>query len=101
MKQISPIKIWRNSENIRSLVGKKGKILGFTMIRVAPGDFSAYGSYPVAIVLLDNKSKMIVQIVDANESDLVIGKKVVLVLRRSRLEDTEDVIAYNIKGKLL
>ncbi len=101
MKQTSPIKIWRSSENIRSLVGKQGKIVGYTMIRVAPGDFSAYGSYPVAIVLLENKSTTILQIVDAKETDLAIGKKVVLVLRRSRLEDKEDVISYNIKGKLI
>lgn len=101
MKQISPIKIWRNSDNIRSLVGKKGKIIGYTIIRVAPGDFSAYGSYPVAIVLLENNSTQIIQVVDAKEADLAIGKKVTLVLRRSRLEDKEDVISYNIKGKLL
>lgn len=101
MKHTSPIKIWRNGKAIKSLAGKKGEIIGYTIVRVPPGDFSAYGSYPVAIVKLENKSTMIVQIVDALESDLVIGKKIILVLRRSRLEGKEDVISYNIKGKLL
>lgn len=101
MKNTSPIKIWRDTKHIRSLVGKEGKILHFTIIRVPPGDFSVYGSYPVAIVLLANGGKTIVQIVDANKDTIKIGKKVKLVLRRSRLEGEEDIISYNVKGKLL
>lgn len=101
MKNISPIKIWRNTKHTRSLVGKEGEILLFTIVRVPPGDFSVFGSYPVAIVLLSNGEKVIVQIVDATEDMIKIGKKVKLVLRRSRLEGEEDVISYNVKGKLI
>ncbi len=53
--------------------------------------------YPIVIVELANKERMIGQLVDWTNDDLVFGREVVAVLRRTRIEEKDDVISYNIK----
>lgn len=96
MKQ-SPVKLWRRNKLHPSAFGKTGVILSFTIIRVPPGAFTKYFYYPVIIVKMDDGSNRIGQLVDCEEKDVKIGRKVKTVLRRSRLEDHEDVISYCIK----
>lgn len=100
MTSISPVKIWRRKKHLTLEVGKEGTIITYTIIRVAPGKFTKYPCYPVVIVAYDNGEQMIGQLVDCEESDVVIGKKVISVFRRSRLEGKDDVIAYCVKFKL-
>jgi uncharacterized OB-fold protein len=97
----SPVKLWRRQENTSSLVGKKGKILQWTMIRVPAKSFAEQAPYPVVIVKMQNGKNMIGQLVDWQEEDLAIGKEVVSVLRRLRTEGKEDVIYYHTKFKPL
>lgn len=97
----SPVKLWRRQKNTSSLIGKKGKILQWTTIRVPAKSFIDQAPYPVVIVKMQNGENMIGQLVDWREKDLVAGKEVVSVLRRLRTENKEDVIYYNIKFKPL
>lgn len=97
----SPVKLWRRQENTAQLIGKKGKILQWTMIRVSAKSFVDQAPYPVIIVKMQNGENMIGQLVDWQSKDLIIGKEVVAVLRRLRTEGKEDVIYYNIKFKPL
>jgi uncharacterized OB-fold protein len=97
----SPVKLWRRQENTSSLVGKKGKILQWTMIRVPAKSFAEQAPYPVVIVKMQSGKNMIGQLVDWQGEDLAIGKEVVSVLRRLRTEGKEDVIYYHIKFKPL
>lgn len=98
---ITPVKIWRRKEGTTSLIGKKGIIEGFTMVRVAPIGFSQYAPFPVVIVKFSTGKKTIGQLVDYQMPDLLIGRKVVAVLRRLRTEGKKDVIPYGIKFKPL
>lgn len=93
----SPVKLWRRQKNTAALIGKKGKILQWTMIRVPAKSFMDQAPYPVVIVIMQNGENMIGQLVDWQKEDLVIGREVVSVLRKLRTEDKDDIIYYNIK----
>ncbi|MEK7450969.1 MAG: OB-fold domain-containing protein [Patescibacteria group bacterium] len=97
----SPVKLWRRQKNTATLIGKKGKILQWTIIRVPAKSFMDQAPYPVVIVKMQNGENMIGQLVDWQKKDLIIGKEVVAVLRRLRTEHADDIIYYNIKFKPL
>ncbi|MDP2638016.1 MAG: OB-fold domain-containing protein [Candidatus Levybacteria bacterium] len=97
----SPVKLWRRQKNVASLIGKKGKILLWTIIRVPGKSFVGLAPYPVVIVKMEDGEKMIGQLVDWDEKDLRPGRQIISVLRRLRTEDKEDIIQYNIKFKPL
>ena len=95
----SPVKLWRRQKKSSSLIGKKGRILLWTIIRVPGKSFTDQAPYPVVIVKMQNGENMIGQLVDWQEKDLRVGQEVVSVLRRLRTEGQEDIIYYNIKFK--
>jgi uncharacterized OB-fold protein len=97
----SPVKLWRRQKKVASLIGKKGKILLWTFIRVPARSFVDQAPYPVVIVKLLNGENMTGQLVDWQEKDLKIGREVISVLRRLSSEEKESVIYYNIKFKPL
>lgn len=98
---ISPVKLWRNQKNVADLVGKTGRIVSWTVIRVPPADFTDQAPYPVALVELDGGGRITAQIVDWQETHLKTGQKVITVVRRITKPSTEGVIPYGIKGKPL
>ncbi len=95
----SPVKIWRNQKNIARLIGQKGKIVSWTIIRIPPEGFSYQAPYPVALVRLEDGEKVLSQMVDYRENNLKIGQKVITVLRRTRESKEDEVIPYGIKVK--
>lgn len=98
---ISPVKVWRRQKKISSLLGKEGRIVTHSLIRVAPKSFIAQAPYPAVIVKLDNGESMIGQLVDFEKEDVRIGRKVIAVFRRVGIENNDDVIPYVIKFKPL
>ena len=99
MNTQSPVKIWRNQKNIAKMLGKEGSILSWTIIRVPPGGFSSLAPYPVVLVDLNGGSRICAQLVDWVESDLVVGKKVKVIVRRISEPTIEGIIPYGIKVK--
>jgi len=97
----SPVKLWRRQKNVSSLIGKKGKILQWTIIRIPAKSFVDQAPYPVVIVKVQNGENMIGQLVDWQKEDLRVGREVACVLRRLSTEEKEAVIYYNIKFKPL
>lgn len=94
---ISPVKIWRRQKEIKHVLGKKGKIVTWTIIYVAGSDFKKFAPYPVAIVELLNGEKATGQLVDYSPKDLKKGQEVIAILRKVRESSDEDVITYGIK----
>jgi len=95
----TPVKLWRRQKDTTSLIGKKGKILQWTMIRVPSKSFASQAPYPVVIVEMENKKNMIGQLVDWQKEDLKNGREIITVLRRHATQDKESVIPYIIKFK--
>ena len=83
------------------MIGKKGKIVAWTIIRVAAKEFNHQAPYPVVIVKLENEQQAIGQLVDWQQEDLANGQNVIAVLRRTGVQDHESVITYSIKFKPL
>ncbi|PIU36400.1 hypothetical protein COS77_03485 [Candidatus Roizmanbacteria bacterium CG06_land_8_20_14_3_00_34_14] len=98
---ISPVKIWRRQKDIRKILGKKGKIFLWTKIFTPGTGFKKYAPYPVVLVELENNEKVYGQLVDHEEKDLKIGKKLISVLRKVRTASVDGVIAYGIKFRPL
>ena len=94
---ISPVKVWRNQGSIAKTLGKRGKIVSYTMIRVGPKGFESQIPYPVVLVEFNKGDRITGQLVDWEEKDLKIGKEVEAILRRIREPDPEGVIPYGIK----
>jgi hypothetical protein len=95
----SPVKLWRRQDDTIVAIGKTGKILLWTIIRVPAKSFTDQAPYPVVIVKMDNGKKMVGQLVDFENENLVAGQKVEAVLRRLKTEGKEDAIYYHIKFK--
>ena len=95
----TPVKLWRRQKNVAELIGITGKILHWTIIRVPAKTFMNEAPYPVVIVELSNKQRMIGQLVDWENADLKKGRKVIAVLRKLFTADPESIIAYTIKFK--
>ncbi len=83
------------------MLGKTGIIKSWTIIRLPPADFGYQAPYPVVIVSLDNGESIVAQMVDYDEKDLSIGKRVITVVRRTVQVKTDDVVPYGIKVKPL
>jgi len=94
---ISPVKIWRHQKKIASLLGKEGKIISFTFVRVPPQGYEKEAPYPVVLVELENGKRLVGQLVDWQEKDLILGRRVKAVYRRVKQPDSEGIIPYGIK----
>jgi len=97
----SPVKLWRNQKHTQILLGKKGVIVSWTIIRVPPEGFSNQAPYPVVVVRLENKEMITAQMVDWEESQCRIGQYVRVILRRISEPSSEGVIPYGLKVKPL
>lgn len=98
---LSPVKLWRNQKKVGEMLGKTGKILSWTVVRVPPADFSDQAPYPVVLVELDDGGRITAQLVDWEDKNLKIGQKVATIVRRMVKPNTEGVIPYGIKVKPL
>jgi uncharacterized OB-fold protein len=99
MNTHSPVKIWRNQKYIANMLGREGVIVSWTVIRVPPGGFSSFAPYPVVVVDLAGDGRITAQLVDWMESDLAVGRRVRVVVRRISEPTTEGIIPYGIKVK--
>ena len=98
---ISPIKIWRHQKKIAKHIGQTGKIVSFTLVRVAPLEFKQQAPYLVVIVKMKNGRTMVGQLVDWKNKNLKIGQEVKVVYRKIREPDSEGIIPYGIKFKAI
>ena len=76
---------------------KRGKIISYTTVYYAPREFQKYAPYVVAIVELENGTRILAQITDINPSEVHIGMHVEATLRKLREQGKEGIIEYGIK----
>jgi uncharacterized OB-fold protein len=96
---ISPVKVWRNQKFVSRMIGKTGRIISWTIIRVPPADFGFQAPYPVVIVEFKNGDRCTAQMVDYASKHFRVGQKVITVVRRTVQPQTDAVIPYGIKVK--
>ncbi len=77
---------------------ENGKIVTFTIIRVAPQQFETEVPYAIAIVELENGVRLTTQVVDCNPEKLEIGNSIKLVFRKVQEEGKTGIIKYGYKA---
>jgi uncharacterized OB-fold protein len=95
----SAVTVWRKQKKDKLALGKKGKIITWTTINVAPPKFASMTPYSVVLVELENNEKVYGQLVDFEEKDLQIGTEVISILRRAGDVGKEQIIEYSVKFK--
>jgi uncharacterized OB-fold protein len=79
------------------ILADKGKVITYTIIRVAPQPFVDQSPYAVGIVELDDGVRLTGQIVDCNFEDLKTGARVRIEFRKIYQEGESGVIYYGYK----
>jgi uncharacterized OB-fold protein len=75
----------------------EGKLITYTVIRVAPTGFEDQGAYALGIVELPGGVRITTQIADCPISDVKIGMKVRVEFRKIRDEGHEGIHCYGYK----
>lgn len=97
----SPAQVWRTTKQLHKQLGKKGKIVVWTRIFVAPSGYEAELPYIVAIVEFEDGTRKSLQVVDYTEEQLKPGQTVITAIRRIGNAKPEEVITYGVKVKPL
>jgi len=78
-----------------------GKIISYTKVYVPPEGFKNEAPYYLAIIELENKARVLSQIVDSEPEKIKIGAKVKKVFRRIAEPDKYGTITYGYKFKVV
>ncbi|MEM4723634.1 MAG: Zn-ribbon domain-containing OB-fold protein [Candidatus Hadarchaeum sp.] len=76
----------------------RGVVETYTVVRVAPSIFMGQAPYPLAIVRLENGTRLLTQVVDCEPAELRIGLPVRLEFRRIFAEGRAGIICYGHKA---
>jgi uncharacterized OB-fold protein len=86
----------RSFETVR--LSEEGKIVTFTIVRVASEKFSKQTPYAVGIVELQEGIRITTQIVDAELDKIEVGQHVKLVFRRVQEDGRAGILCYGYKA---
>lgn len=89
----------KNFETVQ--LNREGKILTFTIIRVAPDKFSKETPYVVVIIELNDGVKITAQVTDCDIDKVEIGAKVKIVFRKIQDEGKWGLHCYGYKAVLI
>jgi uncharacterized protein len=96
---ISPVASWRQQKSLFQSIGQTGTIISWTIIHVAPLNFTDQTPYPVVLVRLSNGSQLTSQLVDYDSAHLHAGQKVIVVVRKTFQPAPTEIIPYSLKFK--
>ena len=75
----------------------EGKVVTYTVIRVAPSQFGDLNPYALAIAELTDGTKVMAQVADCNVDEVKIGMPVQIEFRKVQSEGSHGVLAYGYK----
>jgi uncharacterized OB-fold protein len=78
----------------------KGKLVTYTVIRVAPRDFTDEAPYAVGIIELEGGVPIQCQVVDCTVEELKIGVPVKIEFRKIKEEGEAGILCYGYKAVL-
>ena len=79
-------------------MGREGKILSHTVIRVPPSPQADEAPYAMAIIEMDDGPRVTTQVVDYSDGQLEIGQRVKLEFRKIQAEGAAGIINYGYKA---
>ena len=89
----------REFETIK--LSDEGKILTYTIIRVASDAFSKITPFAIAVIAVDSGARLMTQIADSPIDKVKIGEKVKLVFRKIQDEGKSGLHCYGYKAVLM
>ena len=92
--KVSPAKYWRENKKWSDLIGKAGKVIFATEIKVSSPELQEYLPYSFAIVEVDGKKY---EFMGEKGAKLKRGDKVELALRKNMSVEKSSLINYGIK----
>ncbi len=94
-RDIDPTNGDRNCEIVN--LPDTGKIVTFTVIRIAPGQWGDVQPYALAIAELTDGTKLMAQMTDCDVDEVKIGMEVRLEFRLIQSEERHGVLSYGYK----
>ena len=88
-------------EFVKVQLSNAGKIITFTIIRVAPEQFATETPYVVAVVETEDGVRITTRIADCQPEEVEIGQPVKLVFRKLQKEGKTGVLCYGYKAILV
>ncbi|MGI8420084.1 MAG: Zn-ribbon domain-containing OB-fold protein [Candidatus Levyibacteriota bacterium] len=95
------VSAWRKTKTLPAELGKKGRMLVWTRLFIAPKGYERDVPYVVAIVDFGEGDRQTLQVVDCDFDKLHIGQEVITTIRRIGTVDAADIINYGVKVKPL
>lgn len=89
----------RNIERIK--LPRKGKVLNYSVIWNAPRGYEYYTPYVVALIELEDGTRIFSQLTDVNPEEVKEGMEVEMVIRKTRVSGESGLIAYSYKFRPL
>ena len=74
-----------------------GKVITYTVIRTAPGQWTDIAPYALAIAELTDGTRLMAQVVDCDVNEVKIGMEVRIEFRRVQTESHHGVLSYGYK----
>ena len=86
-----------DTEKEKVILPETGKIVTYTVIRVAPSAWGDVSPYALAVAELTDGTRVMAQVTDCNVDDVKIGMEVRLEFRRIQSEGHHGVLSYGYK----
>ncbi len=74
-----------------------GKLVSYTVIRVAPSMFTDQAPYALGIAELENGTRLLAQIADCDVENIKVGMEIRIEFRRIQTDDHHGVLSYAYK----
>jgi uncharacterized OB-fold protein len=82
----------------KMILKPEGKVLSYTVIRVAPSQFVDQAPYALAIIELDDGVRIMAQVADCDLEKLAIDMRVAIEFRKIYDEGESGIICYGYKA---
>lgn len=92
-------RVWRYNERRKKYLGEMGKIVSYSIVRIAPTGLMERTPYIVAVIEIGSEF-VVGQVVDYDLDSIKTGMKVVGVLRRLFNVSSDGVLLYGVKFSL-
>ncbi len=90
------------SDKIREVdLPRKGKVITYTIVKTPPRGFEYYTPYVLAIIELEDGTKVFGQLTDVEESEVRESLEVEMTIRKIRVSGESGAIAYGYKFRPL
>jgi len=93
----SPIRAWRQQKFRTKGWGESGTLLSWSVVANGPVGMNGRSPYIVGLIELNDRSRVVAQVVDVSPEDLTFGLKVKGVLRRLFDVEEDQIIVYGVK----